>query len=41
MAGNARDRRASGTRTALCHARAARPDDACAADNFSGAARSK
>lgn len=45
MAGNARNRGAGGTRTALCHAEAARPDDGRglprAGDNFSGAARSK
>ncbi|NTY40868.1 YraN family protein [Burkholderia diffusa] len=45
MAGNARNRGASGTRTALCHAAPARPDGGRglprAGDNFSGAARSK
>ncbi|MBN3773669.1 hypothetical protein G3N93_29450 [Burkholderia sp. Se-20378] len=45
MAGNARNRGASGTRTALCHAAPARPGDGRglpgAVDNFSGAARSK
>ncbi|AKL99980.1 hypothetical protein ABD05_07060 [Burkholderia pyrrocinia] len=44
MAGNARNRAAGGTRTALCHA-AARPDGGRglprAGDNFSDAARSK
>ncbi|OXI91858.1 YraN family protein [Burkholderia sp. AU33423] len=45
MAGNARNRGASGTRTALCHAAPARPGDGRglvrAGDNFSDAARSK
>ncbi|ALK17213.1 YraN family protein [Burkholderia cepacia] len=45
MAGNARNRGASGTRTALCHAAPARPGDGHglprAGDNFSGAARSR
>ncbi|KAG8151348.1 YraN family protein [Burkholderia catarinensis] len=45
MAGNARNRGASGTRTALCHAAPARPGDGRdlprTGDNFSGAARSK
>ncbi|KVG67284.1 hypothetical protein WT57_25890 [Burkholderia pseudomultivorans] len=45
MAGNARNRGASGTRTALCHAAAPAPEArrgaAHARDNFSGAARSK
>ena len=45
MAGNARNRGTSGTRTALCHAAPARPKGASdrprSGDNFSGAARSK
>ncbi|ALV57772.1 YraN family protein [Burkholderia cenocepacia] len=45
MAGNARNRGTSGTRTALCHAAPARPEGARgrprSGDNFSGAARSK
>ncbi|KML54692.1 hypothetical protein VL15_20540 [Burkholderia cepacia] len=45
MAGNARNRGASGTRTALCHAAPARPGDGRglprAGDNFSGVAGSK
>lgn len=45
MAGNARNRGASGTRTALCHAQPAAPGGArglpAAGDNFSAAARSK
>ncbi|RQT16822.1 YraN family protein [Burkholderia contaminans] len=45
MAGNARNRGASGTRTALCHAAPARPGGGRglvrAGDNFSDATRSK